>query len=72
MNITVAYLFQHVNNSSDIVMVWESAEISDMYDAVEDGTRRMIGTVNYNVDLHKVVDQLTGRGRKPPFVSRLI
>ena len=56
MNTTVAYLFQNVNNSSDIVMVWEHAEISDMYDEVDLGTRRMIGTVNYDVELHRVVE----------------
>lgn len=55
-NTTVAYLYQKSTNSSEIVMVWERADIQDMDELKQLGEYRFIGTCNYNTNTHMIVD----------------
>ena len=54
MSNTNAYLFQKKTNSTEVIMVWESADIRDYMD---DDLYTFIGTVTYNVEKHRVISE---------------
>lgn len=56
MNTTVAYLYQKRTNSSEIVMVWERADIQEMDELKQLSEYRFIGAVNYDTENHIIVD----------------
>ena len=53
MNITEAYLFQSTKCEYRIQMVWEHCDIDDLND---DPDYRLIGTVQYDTENHKIVE----------------
>ena len=54
MNITEAYLFQSTKCEYRIQMVWERCDIDDLND---DPDYRLIGTVLYDTEIHKIIGQ---------------
>lgn len=57
LNTTEAYLFQSVKSDGLIKMAWETCDIQDY---MEDENYRLIGTVAYNTETHKLVDEVIG------------
>ena len=55
MNITKAYLFQEIERPNRVMMVWENAEITDMFNMVNAGLYRYIGYVDYDTVEHRLV-----------------
>lgn len=53
MNIVHACLFQKCINPYDITMVWEASEVIDFS---ADDEYRFIGYVNYDTELHTIVE----------------
>lgn len=55
MNITKAYLFQRIGEDFNIMMVWENADITRMFDMVNTGMYKYIGWVSYDTIEHRLV-----------------
>lgn len=55
MNITKAYLFQRIGEDFNIMMVWENADITRMFDMVNAGMYRYIGWLSYDTEEHRTV-----------------
>lgn len=51
MNVTECYIFK-MNNSSNAILAWEHGDIDEL---LEDEHFTMIGTVQYDTELNKIV-----------------
>lgn len=55
MNISKAYLFQLINDEHDLIMAWENADITRMFDMVNIGMYKYIGYVDYDTVERRLV-----------------
>ena len=56
MNKTKAYLFQLINDEHNVIMAWENADVTRMFDMVNIGMYKYIGYVTYDTEESRVTD----------------
>ena len=61
MNKTKAYLFQLINDAHNVIMAWENADVTRMFDMVNIGMYKYIGYVTYDTEERRVTDQSPGK-----------
>lgn len=55
MNKVKAYLFQSLKYPCEVRMVWENADITEMFELVDEGDLKYIGWVTYDTEEKRVV-----------------
>lgn len=56
MNKTKAYLFQLTNDAHNVIMAWENADITRMFNMVDIGMYKYIGWVTYDTEDRRVAE----------------